>query len=60
MTDYAYKSASAFIGKKIRALELSGYCVRLTCADSTVLEYEAFDGGASCWCVKLPDGRVVT
>lgn len=60
MTDYAYRSANAFVGKKIRALELSGYHVRLTCTDDTVLEYEASDGGYSCWTVKLPDGRVVT
>lgn len=60
MTDYAYNTANALVGKKIRAIELSGYHVRLTCADDTVLEYDASDGGYSCWSVILPDGSVVS
>lgn len=59
MTDYAFKTANALIGKKIRALELDGHYVKLTCTDDTVLEYEASDGGYSCWSVRLPDGRTV-
>lgn len=59
MTDYAHKTAAALVGKRIRALELSGFSVRITCDDGTCLEYEASDGGCSCWTVTLPDGRVV-
>lgn len=60
MTEYAYKTANALVGKKIRALELNGHYVHLTCADGTVLDYDASDGGYSCWTVTLPDGTVVT
>lgn len=60
MTDYAFKTANALIGKKIRAPELDGHYVRLTCTDGTVLKYKASDGGYSCWGVTLPDGTVVS
>lgn len=59
MTDYAYKTANALIGKKIRALEIDGFRIWLTCDDGTRLEYMASDGGYSCWTATLPDGRVV-
>ena len=60
MTNYARKTANALIGKRIKALELDGSYVRLTCDDNTVLDYSASDGGYSCWTVTLPDGRDVT
>ena len=45
---------SDLIGKTIKAIDIDGYGLLITFSDGTILEYDASDGGYSCWGITEP------
>ena len=49
MTDYEKRTKEALEGRRIVKAEVDGFVVRLVLDDNSVFDYEASDGGYSCW-----------
>ena len=46
------------IGKRIQNIEVNGYKVRIVLEDGICLDYDASDGGYSCWDIyKVEDEK---
>lgn len=56
--EFVRKTNAALLGKTVASADVSGHAVRLKFTDGTEFDYDASDGGYSCWDVKK-DGRQI-
>lgn len=56
MDEYEEKTIKFLIGKTIKDVEINGYCFNLTFTDNSKINYDASDGGYSCWGMKEAKG----
>lgn len=56
---YAENTNLWLVGKTIRKADISGHGMVLEFEDGTNLNYEASDGGYSCWGLHTADGNHV-
>ena len=56
--EFERNANAALVGKTVASADVSGYAVRLKFTDGTEFDYNASDGGYSCWSVEK-DGRQI-
>ena len=56
--EFERKTKAALVGKTVKSADVNGHGVRIKFADGTVFDYDATDGGYSCWSIEK-NGRSV-
>ena len=54
---YAETTNAWLVGKTVKKADVSGHGVYLEFEDGSKLNYDASDGGYSCWGMKQPNGE---
>lgn len=57
--EFERNTNAALAGKTVASADVSGHAVRLKFTDGTKFDYDASDGGYSCWSVEKDGRRIV-
>ena len=50
--EFERKINAAIVGKTVKSADVNGHWMQIEFADGTVFDYNATDGGYSCWSIE--------